>query len=547
MLFHLFFEVFKNKFSSRFFIIILTSLIVIVVCAGLIAVKVIPNQDLSLNTQRVEGFSLSEAKEPVQNDDGGGYKSFKNIIRYFILPTKIDHVEGPASISIIGLLLILLTCFIWRQDKNIGILFLLAIVGFWISSGGILFDSLWKYLPFFNKFRGPERYGLIFILPMTILVGYGAKYLFDKLKGRLKYIILIVISGLIILNLWIYTIEPMNIMMNYDVEKSQYSALQLVSSDQPYLYRIHSLDVTGVEGNYQVYTEQLKIPILYGYTGQVWFPKYFYGDLSAMLKSPAKVAGMLNTKYFFSTKEYNLSGLKLIQTFSKCEKCRMPNLAATYLYLNQEYLPKYWFINNSILVSGELDGNKQTMLYSLIFNDNFNPKTTILIDGSVDNEDFILSNKYNSIILSMMPSSNSADLLYSFSMNHNLIPNIYKNETTFKSEKIDNILKSIDSQVEPIDIISYSPNKVILHLNNKNGFVAIGDHLNLFEGWHAYVDGKETKIYNANGVMSAVYVKSYNDLLELEFSPKSFIVGSWITIFTILFIILYLVVSRKWT
>ena len=66
-----------------------------------------------------------------------------------------------------------------------------------------------------------------------------------------------------------------------------------------------------------------------------------------------------------------------------------------------------------------------------------------------------------------------------------------------------------------VDIRYYSSNSVIIHTQNKlNGFLVLTDAY--YPTWHAYVDGKETRIYQTDLVFRGISVPAGNHLVEFK-------------------------------
>ncbi len=56
-------------------------------------------------------------------------------------------------------------------------------------------------------------------------------------------------------------------------------------------------------------------------------------------------------------------------------------------------------------------------------------------------------------------------------------------------------------------------------------------------GWRAYVDGVETKIYKTNYILRSIFLKPGNHKIEFRFAPTSFALGLWISILTLLLLL----------
>jgi hypothetical protein len=82
-------------------------------------------------------------------------------------------------------------------------------------------------------------------------------------------------------------------------------------------------------------------------------------------------------------------------------------------------------------------------------------------------------------------------------------------------------------------IISYRPNKSIMSCEtDQDAFLYVSD--TWYPGWHAYVDGKETKIYRANLAFRAVEVPKGKHTVVFKYVPMSFYIGLCLTIIGIL-------------
>ena len=96
------------------------------------------------------------------------------------------------------------------------------------------------------------------------------------------------------------------------------------------------------------------------------------------------------------------------------------------------------------------------------------------------------------------------------------------------------------NQNSVVKIIKHSPNEVIMETDlNEAGLLILGDIY--YPGWKVYVDNKIDKIYRANYVMRAVYLKEGNHTVRFIYDPLSFKVGLIITLLTLLIIFIYFI------
>ncbi len=94
-----------------------------------------------------------------------------------------------------------------------------------------------------------------------------------------------------------------------------------------------------------------------------------------------------------------------------------------------------------------------------------------------------------------------------------------------------------------VSLIKYSSNKISFSVETRsNNILFLSD--SFFPGWKAYVDGKETKIYRANYAFRAIVVPSGKHTVIFSFNPRSFYIGTSVTLATIMVIMLYIAINK---
>jgi len=92
-------------------------------------------------------------------------------------------------------------------------------------------------------------------------------------------------------------------------------------------------------------------------------------------------------------------------------------------------------------------------------------------------------------------------------------------------------------------IISYTPNEVTINVKTTTpAFLVLTD--SFYPGWHAYVDGEETKIYRTNGLVRSIFVPSGDHTVKFSYMPESFVNGVTISLITAGLLLGFLVFSR---
>jgi len=80
-----------------------------------------------------------------------------------------------------------------------------------------------------------------------------------------------------------------------------------------------------------------------------------------------------------------------------------------------------------------------------------------------------------------------------------------------------------------VEIISYESEKVIIKSKHSTAaFLVLTD--SFYPGWNAHIDGDETKIYRADGVVRAVYVPAGEHTIEFSYMPNSLLIGLFISL-----------------
>jgi len=155
--------------------------------------------------------------------------------------------------------------------------------------------------------------------------------------------------------------------------------------------------------------------------------------------------------------------------------------------------------------------------FSLIFNDG---NYQIFRNNSAFPHVFLV-NKYKVV-------KNSQDILDNmFSKNTDLKKTVFVEEDP----------KTTDLGIGEAKIISYTPDKVIIHtISSKKSLLFLSD--TYYPGWTAYVDGKLTKIYRADFAFRTIVVPSGYHTIIFSYFPNSFMLGLILFVIGVMSIIL---------
>lgn len=111
-------------------------------------------------------------------------------------------------------------------------------------------------------------------------------------------------------------------------------------------------------------------------------------------------------------------------------------------------------------------------------------------------------------------------------------------------EKPAQVLSDSNLKVSKIDIIKYGFNYVKLHSQTDGNALLILTDTN-YPGWEASVDGRNTRIYNADYIFRAIYLPKGKHAIEFNFRPFSFRLGLGISIFALFLSVSYIFLMNK--
>ncbi len=547
---------FLNRLLKAFFV----GVIVLVVLFGLGAQRIMPTKE-SVDASSRGHLSWEESASRKLSAS----KFFITVIEpvYKGMP-QIRRDGGGLHIGIAAFLLAGFA--VYRRWKSRMVLFLSgsALLSILISMGTFVFYLLWKYVPPFDSTRYINRALILFIFTATVLAGIGAVELFSVLEKKLKRKGLIFAYGclvaLVLLNLYVFNYDPTNWKLSDANKAIEHNYILQNISSMPGIFRINTYETRGIDWGTDFYNIPFGLEHIYAYEA-VWDVPYMNVYLGTSYRDPAKFWGILNVKYLTATEEVNISGFKFVKKFEMCDACwpeqkNFVKAYGPYLYENELFLPRAYAVDNSILVVGEENAVTQ-MIYGLMLEDNFNPSNTVVIRGKKSVNDYQANElrKFNAIAL----TTGSVDQASFYNLKNYadnggiLLPNVINNENSITNERIQEMWDSFKgglNAVEDRNVIMHNFDKREIKINGQHAkkFLAYSEKFSVFPGWTAKADGKNIEIYNADSMISAVYLDgSYNNI-TFEYMPSSYRNGSIITIITILVVIgyfVYRVVYRK--
>lgn len=86
-------------------------------------------------------------------------------------------------------------------------------------------------------------------------------------------------------------------------------------------------------------------------------------------------------------------------------------------------------------------------------------------------------------------------------------------------------------------VTSYDIHKITIDAKVVNPAVMVLSEVYYPAGWKAYVDGAETKIYKTNYILRSIFLKPGDHKIEFRFAPSSFALGLWISVITLILLL----------
>lgn len=549
-----------SKFSQRRLVktIVVSSLITLVFF-GLSAQRILSNMDYIKTSSRGEtSWEISSGRQLQYKD------MFNRLIEpvYKGMP-KIQRAGTGDHIGIIAFLLVIFVIYRKHKNKNVIFFSLGALFSIFIATNTFkLYYLFWRFVPFFKSLRYMDRSLFLFAFFCSILAGIGAKELFDKFKKYQKqaYFILVI---LILLNLGLFNYtpytggNPKEWPNAYEAIENNYILQNL--SKTPGLFRIQTWETRGIDWGTDFYNVPLKLEHIYKYD-TMWYPPYMNVYLSVAYNNPAKFWGILNLKYLTAQDELNISGFKFVEKFKNCTVCwpdaeKWAKAWGPYLYENELFLPRVYIVNNSVLVVGEEEAVTQT-IYGLMLNENFKPHNTVIIRGKNSINDYGAEDlkKYSAIFLTKgsIDQNSIFNLQQYTSSGGILLPDVTKNENSISDIDIKNLFDLFKGDLNSIDdknIIMHNFDKREIKLNQEKGILVYSEKFSVFNGWTVKDQNKnELSLLNADSMVSAVHLDGQEGTLIFEYRPRSYVIGTIISIITlcgVLAYFLYICIAKK--
>ncbi|MBS3105504.1 hypothetical protein J4234_04560 [Candidatus Woesearchaeota archaeon] len=529
-----------KNFFKRLVKAFLIGIIVLTIFLGISAIKILPTLEmLKITGTREQGLSFDSLV-------GDGIFNIKNFATTYI-----------SFFGIIGILLLPFAFLSIRKRKTV-LFAALLLFSIAVLSRSPLIYLIWKYVPFVSKIRGIFKVIFLFTFPASVLLGIGVSNALSSLQNKFRingkhYLNAIYLLVLIAITVNLAVFGPKQMLfdnINSQLEKNQ--VMKYMSEDKD-LFRFKSYETNGIDWGTDFYSIPLSLQDIYGYDN-IWLYNYMPVFLSAANSQPAKMFGILNMKYMTSMQPINISGFGFVKKFEECgfhengyDICQPKKSDGPYLYKNELFLPRAYFVDNAVLILGN-PSNVDNMVYILMLNDNFDPSNAaIVIENTLDKMELEILQKFKAVILLNNPNEADAYKLREYAnKGGKLLPDIFAGENQLSEAKINSLLSSLNanySKIKKIDIDYDSYDSSFARLDGQRGFLVLSEQYSQYPGWEAAINGKELEILRANNLLTAVYVNNEKGTLTFKYRPKPFMHGAWITVAALSIMVLFLLIK----
>ncbi len=523
---------------------LLVGVVILAVCLGLSAFKLLPVLEYQQSSVRA-ALSWQEASGRTIQPSG--------ILTELVEPGIPRVFQTPSSkIGIVAFALLLFAVF--RRPKSRPAIFFCAViaVALLLATGSFLLYLFWKFYPGWSGMRYANRAIIMLVPAAAALAGLGAASLFQQLRHRSASAARIgfaVVVALLLLDLAVFGSGGQS---NAGDARYEYRDIDevvaanalmqnLSSMRQNSIFRIHTLETTGIDWGTEFYTAPLHLENIYGYDTQ-WLPEYLNRYLSAANNAPAVFWGILNVKYLTAQKPMNIPGFRLVSKFPECKTCFPEEKAiqkawGPYLYENERFMPRAWIADNAILVVGE-PGQARNAVFAIMLNPSFNASSAAVVQGRPRLSSHSIEElmAYKAVILTQgsVDSASDTRLQAYVSRGGRILPDLASGSNSVDDTQISSLLESLNggsyAPVRDISTLSFSRKTIEATMP---GFLVLSERYAFFPGWRASIEGRgEVELLKTDGAITAVRLEKPG-FVAFEYMPPSFVAGRIITLLTL--------------
>ena len=461
----------------------------------------------------------------------------------------------------IGVAIILLAIFgFWknRREPFVQYLLILIFLSILISFGkfSFLYDLMFNYFPYFNKFRIPSMILILVQLTMPILAGFGVKSIlensFSDAKKKLLFRIFLISSALtfisiigkeITISIYQSFVSMADLATKFQgADQNNLNAIltivsDMVASDVTFLFLFFSL-IFGLIYFYQtkkIQSSTFTIILVFVILSDLWrinFKPYETHPnriSQQQFQKPEYVNFLLSDSTLYRTVEFqngqppydNTNAFWKIQNAYGYQGAKMRQIQDVFDVVG---------LNNPLLLT----------LMNVKYVISNNPDTTELFSLKHKSEKYILKNNLyapRAFFVDSYKTKSGIEILNSIK-EMNFIPSYVAYFMEEPNLKIDP-----PTEKSFAEFTKYSSQEFVIKVGASGNNLLFISESWYPKGWKAYIDEKEIPIYRLNYMFRGVVVPDGVHTLKMKFEPESFYLGKnlslWLNILLIGGILFY--------
>lgn len=567
--------------------VILYSAILFVTAIGLSSVKLLPVLELKSLSMR-NSFPLY---------GGGGREWLSLTVNSFFQNVSLIPAEVKIKFfSITNYIYFFFILFAFLKRSKGTIFFtLLSMIAIWAAfsrNASIdIYPIFYYFAPLINTMDIPLRFLLISNFSIPIIFALGLHLFYDKYvkNNRLKsHIVLIVLTVCMVIPLIIANKIEIFQAIKRDILTSTIpsgndnkvnSVLSSLTKSDKDIFRIASFYTPS--GKYV--TPYTAFHNGFYLTNNLhWTTTYQYLDIytnttanSEYLRKQYKLLQIMNAKYIVTEKKYQdlADNYTLVTKINNGVNYNNPltHVDVAQIYRVNKFIPFVSEINHPILFIGVNDFNDFNAFEAktIMLNEKFDLNNFSLFTGKKKLENYSLNElkNFDEIVINKESENMKIPIQYknyklaggkilfvSFNkrnyedlrlrsnsiMSDSPAKYLNNNDISKIENSLDALAKKDNLNGDRISILFFSPEYIKISINMTVQKTALRISDSYYPGWNLLIDGKKSEVYMADGMIKGVIVNGKGThIIELKYKPWSFYVGSAISGFTFIIVLLY--------
>jgi len=532
-------------------------LLAVIVSIGLTLFQTLPFFELTLLSRRAKGIGICEATTWSLSP----YELLNLICPFFTNANNLlqQHFFENLSLGILPIFFSLIAIFFvsFKNKKLIifwaGLLLLFITLSLGKNFG--VYKFFYEHLPFFTMIRYPVKFFCIVNFAISILAGFGFKYLLDNPRQKMYFLL----TAFSLITICIF-------FLIYNYEESFFFRV-VYKSPHNYIYNpsISILFLIGISFLIAVYNKKIKMPTFsFATTTLVFLNLIIFGtDINPLINQNLytnipKTVEFIQMEDNFSrfllsstTEERYRSIISkpLGQLFREFQSVLAPNTSLYYLLFDaygyeaipiRDYDRFIYYVKNESLL-------KTLKLISMINVKYIISEEPILEKGlklklKIRDGDRIIRIYQNPNVLSRAYLVSKVIVVKERKKVFKALCSDYfePGKEIILEEDVFHTKYHIPNTKYQIKTIDYQPNRIILYAFSPRDCILFLSET-YYPGWKAYVDGQETKIYRANYIFRAIKFPAGNHKVEFIYFPITFKAGLLGSLLSLILLVVYLV------